>query len=79
VPAEVERLRFLQMLEILRRGCPGADPTKHDFPNFIYICKIFSQICIFLQICEKSILPNFEKNSDAWIAFLSFPSLIRTG
>jgi hypothetical protein len=24
----------------------GANPTKHDFPNFTHNCKIFSQICI---------------------------------
>jgi hypothetical protein len=25
---------------------PGVNPTKHKFPNFTHICKIFSQICV---------------------------------
>jgi hypothetical protein len=25
---------------------PGAAPTKHDFPDFTNICKLFSQICV---------------------------------
>jgi hypothetical protein len=25
---------------------PGANSTKHDFPNFTHICNIFSQICV---------------------------------
>jgi hypothetical protein len=29
-----------------------ANATKHDFPNFTHICKIFSQIC-------AKYLPNF--------------------
>jgi hypothetical protein len=46
---------------IRKRIEPGADPTKHDFPNFTHICTIFSQICvILLQICETRILPNFK-------------------
>jgi hypothetical protein len=27
-------------------GWPGPNPTKHDFPNFAHICKIFSQTCV---------------------------------
>jgi hypothetical protein len=25
---------------------PGPNPTKHGFPNFTHICKIFSQMCV---------------------------------
>jgi hypothetical protein len=28
------------------RACPGADPTKHDFPNLTHSCKFFSQTCV---------------------------------
>jgi hypothetical protein len=51
----------------------GADPTKHDSPNFTHICKIFSQICdsyqFFPNICKPN-LASFtsilQKNGSKW-------------
>jgi hypothetical protein len=38
------RLRWNDLPQNHRSLRPGANPTKHDFPNFTHICKILSQI-----------------------------------
>jgi hypothetical protein len=43
--------RLAHRLDGRRRLHPGADPTKHNVPNFTHICKIF--LHIFLQIRAK--------------------------
>jgi hypothetical protein len=49
---------------------PGADPTKHNFPNFTHICKIFLKICVkfltnlwkneYYLIFRNTSKPNFD-------------------